>query len=355
MAQFIQNGVIGGDAFGLQIGSLMTDNLVDKIHGVPSEVLLTPPNADQTNTLRSTRSLANLIAACVHNFPDAAAKLFEYTTPPYGGKAPTNTFEAMFNIARYPAHNVSCVYLESQKAKTYSPALEAMPDAWTLAVKVNDTGSNDYRFGGPANIAFDNRGYAWITNNVVQGTPNSGQFAVVLKPNGKPADGTPTTPSDGPDGLPGSPLLGGGLLGGGFGVAIEHNERVWLSNFGWGTGDSIPAAGSVSVFNPDGHFVSPPSGYVGGTHRVQDVAVDQDNNVWLASNDNGLVVVFPYTQLDREIWAPDPKRAISAPIDDGLGPFGVAIAADGSAWVTSSEGLWAYTPSNVSRFKLENG
>ena len=353
MAQFIQNGVIGGDAFGLQIASLMNDNLVDKIHGVPSEVLLEPPNGDQTNTLRSTRSLANLIAACINDVPDAAKKLFKFTTPPHGGAAPTNTFEAMFNIARYPAHNVSCVYLESQKAKTYSPALEAMPDAWTLAVKVNDTGSKDYLFGGPANIAFDKRGYAWITNNVVQGTPNSGQFAVVLRPNGKPADGSPVTPSESGEGLPKSPLFGGGLLGGGFGVTVDQSENVWLSNFGWG--DSIPSEGSVSLFNPEGKSISPSGGYVGGTLQVQDVVLDQDNNLWLASNGNTLVVVFPNTKLDEKRSAPDPNRAVSAAIDDGFGPFGIAIAADGSAWVTSSAGLWAYTPSNLSRFRFENG
>jgi hypothetical protein len=144
MAQFIRNSVIGGDAFGLQIASLMTDNLVQKIGGTPSGVLLSPPNGDQTNALRSTRSLANLIAACINNVPNAVKNLFAFTTPPDEGAAPpANTFEAMFNIARNPGRNVSCVYLESQEADTYSPALQAMPDAWTLAVKVNDTGSKD--------------------------------------------------------------------------------------------------------------------------------------------------------------------------------------------------------------------
>lgn len=355
MAQFIQNGVIGGDAFGLQIASLMNDNLVDKAHGIPSEVLLEPPNADETNTLRSTRSLANLISACINNGPEAVKIVFRFTTPPHGGAAPKNTFEAMFNIARFPAHNVSCVYLESQKADTYSPALETRPDAWTLAVKVNDTGSNDYLFGGPANIAFDKRGYAWITNNVVQGTPDSGQFGVVLKPNGKPADGSPIAPSESGEGAPKSPLFGGGLLGGGFGVVVDQNENVWLSNFGWGTGDSIPSEGSVSLFNPEGKSISPSGGYVGGTLQVQDVVVDQNNNLWLASNGNASVVVFPNTKIDEENSAPDPNRAVSAPIEDGLGPFGIAIAADGSAWVTSSAGLWAYTKSNLSRFRYENG
>lgn len=355
MAQFIQNGVIGGDAFGLQIASLMNDNLVDKIHGIPSEVLLEPPNADETNTLRSTRSLANLISACINDGPAAVKSLFKFTTPPHGGAAPANTFEAMFNIARYPAHNVSCVYLESQKADTYSPALETRPGAWTLAVKVNNTGSKDYLFGGPANIAFDKRGYAWVTNNVVQGTPDSGQFGVVLKPNGKPADGSPIAPSEGGETPPTSPLFGGGLLGGGFGVAVDKNENVWLSNFGWGTGESIPSAGSVSLFNPEGKSISPSSGYVEGTLQVQDVVVDQDNNLWLASNGNASVVVYPNTKLDEERSGPDPNHAVSAAIDDGFGPFGIAIAADGSAWVTSSAGLWAYTPSNLSRFRYENG
>ena len=345
MAQFIRDGVIGGDAFGLQIASLMNDNLVDKAHGIASEVLLEPPNADQTNTLRSTRSLANLIAACINNVPDAAKKLFEYTTPPYGGDAPTNTFEAMFNIARYPANNVIDIYNWSKAAETYLPALEAFPDAWTLAVKVNDSGNDDFLFGGPANIAFDKRGYAWITNNVVQGTPNSGKFAIVLKPNGKPADGKATTPWDGEHGPPKSPLFGGGLLGGGFGVAIDHDLRVWLSNFGWGT--DLPDEGSVSLFNFEGKIESQPEGITAHTNRVQGIAVDAGNNVWIASNKEARIVVYPGGGVEKSVWLP---------IAEGFGAFGVAIAKDGtSAWVTASKTLFEYTQSNVSRFSYDSG
>lgn len=345
MAQFIQNGVIGGDAFGLQLASLMNDNLVDKRTGASSSVLLNPPNADETNSLRSTRSLANLLAACVNNVPEAVTNLFAATTPPVAGGPPTNTFEALFNIARYPFNNVNEIFTQSQAWDAYSPPLDsAPPDAWTIAVKVNDTGSIDHLFGGPANVAFDKNGYAWISNNVVQGTPNSGRFAVVLKPNGKPADGKATLPAEGSDGLPESPLFGGGLLGGGFGVDIDTQGNLWFSNFGWGDACYYPNDGGVSVFNPSGEAQSPAAGYVGCTYRVQAVVSDTQNNIWNASFGNGRVVVF----LEG-----NPQNTLYAPVPDGGLPFGIAIAADGSAWVTSSTGLWAYTSSSIARFKID--
>lgn len=349
MAQFSRDGMIGGNAFGLRIASLMNDNLVSPQFGAISEVLLNPPNGDETNSLRSTRSLANLLAACVQGLPNAIANLFALTTPPYGGPAPTNTFQAMVNIAQYPANNVAGIYTQSQEVVVYSPALESPPNAWTLAVKVNNTGSKERLFGGVGNIAFDDRGYAWITNNVVQGTPNSSRFAVVLKPNGKPADGTPTTPWENPDGLPKSPLHGGGLLGGGFGVAVDHGEhtngRVWLGNYGWGTEDHWPSEGGVSLLTPAGVPLSnEPFGFVGGTLRVQGVAIDSDSNVWMASYGNGQVVVF---------LKGDPRQSVSAPTDDGYFPFDVAIAADGTAWVTSSTGLYEYTEGRVAHYQLD--
>lgn len=345
MAQFIRDdGTIGGDAFGLQLASLMNDNLVDKRTGASSEVLLNPPNADETNSLRSTRSLANLLAACVNEVPDAVSNLFTATTPPVGGGRPTNTFEAMFNIARYPYNNVNEIYQQSGQWDAYSPPLDsAPPDAWTIAVKVNDTGSIDHLFGGPANIAFDKNGYAWVSNNVVQGTPNSGRFAVVLKPNGKPADGMATLPSEGADSLPKSPLFGGGLIGGGFGVTIDNQGNIWFANFGWGDPCYYPNDGSLSVLKPSGEAQSPAAGYVGCTYRVQATVSDAQNNIWNASFGNGRVVVF----LEG-----NPQNTLSGQVPDGGLPFGIAIAQDGSAWVTSSTGLWAYTSSSVSRFKI---
>src|SRR5437588_3427187 len=153
MAQFIKKDEIGGDAFGLRIASMMNDNLASPGSGASSEVLLKSPNSDETNSLRSTRSLANLLAACVRDVPNALANLFALTTPPHGGTAPTNTFEAMVNIARYPSNNVHDIFKQSRAVDVYSPALKLAPDAWTIAVKVNDSGSDQYLIAGPGNIA----------------------------------------------------------------------------------------------------------------------------------------------------------------------------------------------------------
>ena len=59
MAQFLQTGVISGNSFGLRLAAGMNDNLVTTETGQASPVLQISPNADETNSLRSTRSPAN--------------------------------------------------------------------------------------------------------------------------------------------------------------------------------------------------------------------------------------------------------------------------------------------------------
>jgi sugar lactone lactonase YvrE len=338
MAQFTQHGVIAGNAFGLRIAAGMTENLVSLVTGASSEVLLASPNGDETNSLRSTRSLANLLAACVQQQSCAIATLFVLATPPDGAKS-VDTFQALVNIARHPANNVVGIYTQTKTMEIYLPSLERVPDAWTLAVKVNDSGSDEMLFGGPANIVFDRNGYAWVTNNVVQGTPDSARCIMVLKPNGKPATGE--------NGTPKSPIIGGGLLGTGFGIDIDTRGSVWVGNFGWGNDpDNLPSQtghGSVSQFDALGQPLSGPEGYHGGTDRAQGTVSDEDNNIWIASYDNNLLVVF------RD---GDPAHSFAV-MPDGTCPFDIAIAQDGGGWVTSSGGLMPNSKSNVSKFRIE--
>lgn len=338
MAQFADGTSLSGNTFGLRTAAMMNDNLVDPLSGAPSPVLLAPPNADQTNALRSTRSLANMVAACARATQGAEAMFLKLATAP-GAPPPGDTFQALLNVARNPASNPGALFNLSQGVPTvYSPPLFSAPDAWTLAVKFNDSGDDAFMFGGPANIAFDRNGYAWIANNVFQGTPNSGDFIIVLRPDGRPADGSSGTVR--------SPVFGGGLKGPGWGIGIDPDGHVWVGNFGWGVKEENPRHGSVSEFAPDGTPLSPEHGYQNETHRVQATVPDADGNIWMASYGNGRLVVYR---------GGDPENALHA--HSGKEPFGIAIGRDGDVWVSNSNGLgWPEVKEgSVTRFRLEDG
>jgi sugar lactone lactonase YvrE len=341
-AQFYKTGVISGSSFGLQLAAGMNDNLVTPVTGESSLVLLSSPNADQSNSLRSTRSLANLLAACVNDH-SITNSFLALATPPRG-PAPTTTAQALADLTRNPWQNVNPIYTLTQLSDSYEPALESAPDAWTVTVKVNDTGNDAHLFAGPAGLTFDSRGYAWITNNVNQGTPFSGQFMVVLQPNGKPSDGT--------NGTPLSPLTGGGLLGGGYGVTIDPDGSVWVSNFGWGPPNCtfcFPTPGgngSVSEFSASGVPLSGSNGFQGGPVRVQGMAADASGNIWIASYSTDSVYVF---------LGGDPNQSVFYRSYAGSQPFGIALAADGTAWVTNSGGFDGQDPRSVAKYALVNG
>ncbi|HVJ67157.1 MAG TPA: hypothetical protein VM510_04175 [Caulifigura sp.] len=336
MAQFLRTGEISGNAFGLNVAAGMNDNIVSIDNGESSKVLQKSPNADQTNSLRLTRSLGNVLSACL-SYPLVRTTFFELTTP-VGGTAPENTVVALANLARDPAMSVAPIYTMSKLAWSYSDDLFEMPDAWTVTVKVNNSGSNKNLFGGPAAIAFDSQGYAWIANNVVQGSTPSAKHVMVLKPNGEPADGSKGTPK--------SPLSGGGLLGVGLGVTIDPFGDAWFGNFGWGGVNPTPEDnGSVSRFSASGKPISPKKGYQGGPVRAQGMGSDEDGNIWIASYGNDSVFAFP---------GGDPTDAKGIELYEGSHPFGMAIAPDGSAWVTMGGGLTGMNQSSVGKFVLND-
>lgn len=342
MAQFATQGVLSGDVLGLRIAAGMNENLVSPTSGESSSVMVSSPNGDQTNSWRSTLALANLLAWFVQRNGDGIAFLYALATPP-GASPPANLLQTLANIARFPQQNVAEIYALATQASVYSPTLDSMPDAWTIVVKVNDTGDDSYLFGGPGNIAFDVDGYAWITNNVVQGTGHSSRFSVVLKPNGQPADGK--------HGKPKSPLLGGGILGGGYGVGIAPNGHVWWGNFGWGLPRYYPSLdgnGSVSEFTKNGYPISGDLGYQGGPYRAQAVMPDADGNIWIASFGNNRLYVFLNGNPNRSIYYEDPNGYAQAPMD-------IQFATDGTAWVTYSGGLKPGGQSYIGRFALEYG
>lgn len=337
MAQFYRTGAISGNSFGLRIAAKMSGNLVTPETAEPSPVLLTSPNADQTNSLRSTRSLANLLAACVGNFT-VTSNLFELTKTPTG-QVPTTTTQALANLARNPGQNVKLIYDLTKTRDSYYPSLVRRPDAWTLAVKLNDTGNDRFLFAGLGNMVFDSNGYAWITNNVIQGNTTSSRFMVVLQPDGQPSDGA--------NGTPPSPVFGGGILGQGFGITIAPDGSIWAGNFGWGHLNPSPTGnGSVSQFTAKGAPISGPKGYQGGPVRAQGMAPDADGNIWITSYGNDRLYVFLHG---------DPNDSVYLPFYSGSKPFDVAVGSDGTGWVVNGGGFKGLHPGSVAQVRLVNG
>ena len=338
-AQFFASDYsIAGSAVPLSIAAGMAENLVSALSGTASSVIQTSPNGYETNTWSALGTLANVLASCTQGISNACTNLFALTASSTG-LTPTTTLQAMVNIALNPTANVTGIYNLGSVITSYSPALTGSQgpsstaplqklDAWTMAVKVNNSGSASCPFGGPANVAFDVNGYAWINNNVVQGTPNSANCLIVLKPNGQPATGVSNTPT--------SPITGGGILGSGFGVAIDKLGFIWSGSFGWG--NAVPTSGIVAKLSSLGVPISSASGYTSGLLRVQGVAVDQSNNIWMASYGNNAVVVYPNQTTSPLTY-----------VDSNTEPFGMAISSDGYAWVT-------YTGSDtVSKLRYTSG
>ncbi len=324
MAWFFEAGRISGPPQSLRIAAGMNDNLVASATGASSDVLLTPPNADQTNSLRSTRTLASALAASL----DQPSQFLQLT-------GATDTAQGLANLARNPARNVSALYTLGRSNSAYAPGLERQPDAWTLAVKVNNSGDPTRLISGMGNIEFDDEGNAWVDNNTIAGTTKSSDFIVVFQPNGKPA--------------PFSPVVGGGILGTGYGVAIDAVRNVWIGNFGWGgvnPGPQGTGTGSITLVSPTGVPISVPNGIDGGTDRAQGIRIDSLNNVWVASFGNDRLVVFPNGDPSRSFFFQGPPK--SAPFDIGLNP-------DGSAWMSYSGGLEGQNGSSLGHYTLVNG
>ena len=344
MAQFLHSGSIMGDPFRLNIAAAMNRNLVNPATGQSSEVLSTSPNADETSSWRMTHSLANIVNLAAV-YPFVANYLMDLTRIE-GDPLPANTVVALANLARDPGNNASALWQLTQYSRAYRPRLQEQPDAWCVTVKVNNSGNDNFLIAGPANVAFDDWGYAWVTNNVVQGTPNSGNFLVVLKPDGSPADGQ--------NGTPNSPIFGGGLLGGGWGITIDQNNTVWASNFGWGGEpfwpDLLPAPGNTgsvtTIRAEDGTVLSQPDGLFGDVWRAQAIKHDANGNIWITGFENDKIIFWP--NGDSTQFQSDFQYM-------GSSPFGLDINPDGSVWMTNSGGLGGENESSLTKYAIVNG
>jgi sugar lactone lactonase YvrE len=337
MAQFIGAGDrVAGPNPGLRNSAAMSFDLVNREAGL-SDVLKSFPNAASTSTLATFNSLGNLLTLCRRQSAGCARLLAKARTP--GGAPASDTLAAVANIARDPWHNVRDLFrlsLGGQVRGHWRPSLGLgeKPDAWTLALRFE---GEPRGMDGPGNFAIDAEGNLWVGNNYAYSRQSR-----------RPACGSEQLFRFTPTGqtYPGSPYVGGGLSGVGFGVAVDRSDRVWATNFGFeGKGCETAADHfSASVFNLDGTPRSPEEGWkIGGISWPQGTVVDQQEQVWVANcgNDSVTRIAADTTPLQPTGTPPTAVNFSGAAITAGSGipferPFADAIDAQGHVFVTGN-------------------
>jgi len=256
-----------GDSRLLKICYGMRNNISNP-DGTLAQLISNSPNGGETNALMMLGFLCNTLYQSLIS----QESYDQFLLLAGGGKTCKSYAEALQHLIFEPFTNVEALYnyfVNPGMSYAFPPVLP-MPQQYTIALKFNRTGSENFMFAGAAFTVFDSNDRAWITNNFRAGTINSGTHCVVLESDGSPA--------------PFSPITGGGLLGTGFGAAVNNDgTQIAFGNFGWGPTLYNPQYGSISLFKNTGEAISPPGGYPTLLSRVQGMAYDSKGNLWITS------------------------------------------------------------------------
>ena len=266
-------------------------------------------------------SLANILSVCVNSSGSTGecSSLFAAATPS-GGTAPTNTLQAILNIARHPASNVDTLYLLQPPAPPFQPVLPAVannfngaadgsPNDWSIAITY---ASNAW--SNPEGIAADSLGNIWLV---------SGGTVAELDPLGNQLE----------------TVTGGQLGANNYNqtIAIDLNDRALIDdNSYW-----------VSLVDSSGHNTtladSPPPLAAENIAGFGGVVVDASNNYWAgsAANNSSALVTFNVAS----------GYNVNGKYSGGglVNPIGLAIDYSGNIWLTNSNSAFA-NPGTVSKF-----
>ena len=320
LAQFLARDAVGGTNPGLTNAASMVGNLVESATGEVSSFLASAPNGNQTQTLATVNSLANILVRC-NESPVVCRRLARFTD---GSK----TVQSLANLAKDPARNVKRIFGLSTGTNANAPALSEANNSWILALKFTGNGR---QFNAPGNFVFDAEGSLWVGNNYVPSDNPiavcAGRAVLKLQPY---AAGQPVTE-----------YRGGGVSGVGFGITFDRDDNVWVSNYGFKGSEcpETPPSNSLSQFTLQGEPLSPDvTGFTEGPLSwPQGMARNDAGDIFTASCGNDSLVVY------RDA---DPARSVAL-TDNGLAkPFDVDIDSAGNSWVTNvrGNGVSAFAP-----------
>jgi len=257
LAPFLSpNASVGASATnfsGLSLAAGTVANLVNVSTGT-----LPGPNFPATGTAPSPilNALANALNACIASGGSTCAQLYSAAT--VNGSVPSNTLDAVLNIARHPASNVAAVFTASTASTAYAPAISPAPSDWTMFATFSGGGLD-----APSGIGLDSAGNIRVASYF-----NTASFFTNT----------------------GVPSISAGITGSGlrnsYGLAVDQNDNSWIPN------EQSPSSvnggiGSMTVLSPAGQSVAGPSGYsAGGLNYPVAVSIDSGGISWIVDYGN---------------------------------------------------------------------
>jgi hypothetical protein len=283
-------------------------------------------------------TLANILAACINTTggsagdgagPDAdsgdsyCGTLFDATTPDSTGTAPTDTLQAILNLAQNPylgsSANTEFFNLAAINAPFLTPAqMTAKPNDWTLALAYTGGGFVNATLGthGYTNaegLAIDAQGNVWAASTADQSTGTGGIVGFYN-------DGVPITPAT-TSGAWGAYQTNATYPWGN--PAIDLSGNIWYVNY-VGTLTAIDQSGA-QVLSP----VTLPAS-VAGT-QPKGVALDASSNIWVtgipASGSGGGLVEYNSSGVKQS-----PSYSFTA---GSAGTSGIALDNAGNVWISA--------------------
>ncbi len=325
LAQFMSAtgtiGSYGSSTTGIVNAFATVNNLVNVNTGA---MLSTTPAGNGVVPAAELNTLANILATCV-NSPGGAAgsatpcgSLLTDATPS-GGTAPLNTLQAVLDIALHPGQNVGSLYGLVSTGGPFQPTLPTAPNDWTVALAYGFQGyaANSQSQQG---IAIDAGGNVWTVDNQQVG-PNSGTTGVgLLSPTGSNLGVSPAN-------------------NGGDAVAIDLMGNAWVVNTAGSTLSGYnyqPTNGGVVSFA--GPFTSSQ-----GLSAPKSLAIDANNNLWIANSGNNSVSKVAITSTGEQFLSGNSGYTLG-----GLNaPNRIAVDSFGNAYVANASSITQLFPNGV--------
>jgi len=295
-----QLGASSTNTTGITLAAATLANLVNITTGAAPGAAFPSTGTAPTAKLNS---LANALHACLVSTGSGSSACSSLMSDVSTGALPTNTLDAVLDLAKAPGTSVSPIYTLTTASSAYTPVLAAAPADWTLFVTYAGGGMND-----PSALSIDSKGNVWAANYF--------STASLFTNTGVPVFTTGVSNN---------------TLGNIYGGTVDANDVMWLANE---PGGNNSGANSVSLLTAGG---TPPTGSpytTGGLNFPISIAVDQTGVSWIVDYGNSHL-----TLLSNSGAALSGSTGYSGVDSSGHGnfifPVAVAVDTNRNGWVAN--------------------